>query len=71
VSTATVNNEPELRQAKTLVSVRIKTRLLERGETIADWARIYGVSRTALSLAVNHPPLFKKWRNKLTADLGL
>jgi transposase-like protein len=71
VSTATVNNEPELRQAKTLVSVRIKTRLLERGETIADWARKYGVSRTALSLAVNHPPLFKKWRNKLTADLGL
>lgn len=66
----TVANPPSAKgQGKTL-TVRIKTRLIERGETVTSVARKIGCARNTASLAINRG-LFRQTLEKICQHLNL
>lgn len=52
-------------------TVRIKKRLLERGQTITALAPSLGYARNTVSMAINHPDKFPAVLAEVRKELGL
>ncbi len=58
-------------KAQTDFTVRAKVRLVELGWSVTELARRVSRSRTAVSIAINHPTMFPRIQQLIKGELGL
>lgn len=51
--------------------MKVKVRLVELGLDVTELARRLDLARNTVSLAINHPGLFKPTQNRIRRELGL
>lgn len=51
--------------------VAVKTRLLEQEKTITQLATELGYSRNGVSIAINHPTMFRRMKRRIAQHLHL
>jgi len=67
---ATANTAPTTAQPERF-RVDVKTRLLERGLTVTKLAADLGYCRNGVSIAINHPTMFRQLKLRIAKHLHI